>query len=89
MCHFEAKVVANNGDAVGVKFPHGFQEIGPLLVVTGLVRRLDDSMEVETCPEVRLDQQWGQCQQPIGGEWYARFAWSPICPDGEGSEEGC
>ncbi len=89
LCRFEEKVVASNGDSVGVKFPHSFHEIGSLLVVTGLVRRLEDSMEVEACRDARLDEQWGHCQEVISGEWYARFTWSPICPDGVGSEEGC
>ena len=89
LCSFENKVVANAGHATGISFPHQLKEIGPMLVSTHLVHRLDDSIDFERCAEVNLDEQWGDCQEPISGPWFAHYSWGPACSDDAGPEDGC
>ncbi|MDJ0907558.1 MAG: hypothetical protein QNI99_00075 [Woeseiaceae bacterium] len=89
LCRFESKVVANNGHATGISFAHQMKEVGPILVSTGLVRRLDNSIDFERCAEVSLDEEWGVCQEPISGSWFAHFSWGRICTDDDGPEDGC
>lgn len=89
LCSFEKKVVANAGHATGISFPHQLKEIGPIQISTHLVHRLDGSIDFERCTEVSLDEQWGDCQEPIGGPWSAHYTWGPVCFDDAGPEEGC
>ncbi len=89
LCRFEGKVVANSGGGLGVAFPHGLQNVGPIFMSSHLVRRLDDSTDIDRCTAGLGDELWGACQLPIIGDWHAHFSWEPVCPDSAGSDEGC
>lgn len=72
LCRFTSKVAAHSGEQ-GVRIPHSFFEVGPLMVTSTLEKKADSTDPHPLCDFPLFEGERGTCAVPINKDWSATY----------------
>ncbi len=88
LCRFTWKVAARRS-ANGIRFPHGYFEVGPTVVTNFLEKKSNRAEDYNACNSPLFDGERGACEMAIDGDWFATYEWKPFCLEYMKGEIGC